>query len=161
MPHTLEYNYSLPSPTPVPETQVAVGRSIPDNALDPWYFNTVAAPMLQDVKAEDKMDVAAPSVGNLFNPGGTLAARSGIPPYFFLDVASSSSGGDPSTGFFARDTRGSHCMHEGEGPPGSSSCRDAADASSAARRRQWTGTPASVAQAPGTRRISASQARRC
>jgi len=32
---------------PVPETQVAAGRSIPGDALDPWYFNTVAGPMLQ------------------------------------------------------------------------------------------------------------------
>jgi len=87
MPHTLEYNYSLPSPTSVPETQVAAGRSIPGDALDPWYFNTVAAPMLQDVKAKDEMDIAAPGIDNLFNPGGTLAARSGVPPYFFLDVA--------------------------------------------------------------------------
>jgi hypothetical protein len=46
MPHTLEYNYSLPSPTPVPETQVAACRSIPSGALDPWYFNTVVAPMI-------------------------------------------------------------------------------------------------------------------
>ena len=52
--HTLEYNYSLPSPTPVLETQVAAGRSIPGDALDPWYFNTVAAPMLQQVKTEDE-----------------------------------------------------------------------------------------------------------
>jgi len=80
MPHTLEYNYSLPSPMPVPETQVAAGRSIPGDALDPWYFNTIAALMLQDVKGEDKMDVAAPGIDNLFNPGGTLAARSGVPP---------------------------------------------------------------------------------
>jgi hypothetical protein len=28
LPHTLEYNYSLPSPTPVPETQVTADRSI-------------------------------------------------------------------------------------------------------------------------------------
>ena len=66
---------------------MAAGRSILGDALDPWYFNTVVVPMLQDVKAEDEMDVAAPGVGNLFNLGSTLAARTGVPPYTFLDVA--------------------------------------------------------------------------
>ena len=145
MPHTLEYNYSLPSPTSVPETQVAAARSIPGDALDPWYFNTVAAPMLQQVKTEDEDMVAAPGVRNLFNLGGTRAARTGVPPYNFLDVPGPSSasgsdaapslahlestcgplgfsfGGDPDTGIFARDTRGGCYLHEGDGPPGSSS----------------------------------------
>ena len=74
---------------PVPETQVAAGKSIPGDALDPWYFNTVAALMLQQVKTEDEDEemVAAPGVGNLFNPDSMLVARSGVPLYTFLDVA--------------------------------------------------------------------------
>jgi len=59
MPHTLEYNYSLSSPTPVPETQVAAGRSIPSDYFEPWYFNTVAAPMLNAVKPKDEIGVVA------------------------------------------------------------------------------------------------------
>ena len=47
--------------------------------------------MLQQVKTEDEDEdeemVAAPGVDSLFSPGGTLAARSGVPPYTFLDVA--------------------------------------------------------------------------
>ena len=45
--------------------------------------------MLQQVKTEDKDEdmVAAPGVGNLFNPGGTRAAWTGVPPYTFLDAA--------------------------------------------------------------------------
>ena len=35
MPHMLEYNYSLPSPTLVPKTKVAADTSIPGDALDP------------------------------------------------------------------------------------------------------------------------------
>jgi hypothetical protein len=43
--------------------------------------------MIQDVKAEDEMDVVAPGIGNLFNPAGTLAARIGVPQYTFFDAA--------------------------------------------------------------------------
>ena len=49
MPHTLEYNYTLPSPTPVDPTQVAADSGMPDGVLNPWIFNTVFAPMLQQV----------------------------------------------------------------------------------------------------------------
>ena len=49
MPHTLEYNYSLPSPTPVDLTQVATDSGMPDGVLNPWIFNTVSTPMLQQV----------------------------------------------------------------------------------------------------------------
>ena len=43
--------------------------------------------MLQQVKTKDEDMVAAPGVGNLFNPGGTRAARTGVPSYTFLDAA--------------------------------------------------------------------------
>ena len=60
MPHTLEYNYTLPSPTSVDLTQVAADSGMPGGVLNPWIFNTVAAPMLQQVKTEDEDMVAAP-----------------------------------------------------------------------------------------------------
>jgi hypothetical protein len=89
MPHTLEYNYSLPTPTLVSSTTpVATGNGgIPLH--DPWFLATQAAPALDAVKVDDEDEemVAAPGVGNILNPGGTLAARSGVPPYTFLDVA--------------------------------------------------------------------------
>jgi len=56
IPHTLEYSYSLPAPTPA---QVAV----PGGALDPWYLATQAAPPLVAVKEE--AIVATPGVGFL------------------------------------------------------------------------------------------------
>ena len=87
MPHTLEYNYTLPSPTPVDSTQVAADSGMPGGILNPWIFNTVAAPMLQQVKTEDEDMVAAPGVGNLFNPGGMRAARTGVLPYIFFNAA--------------------------------------------------------------------------
>ena len=59
MPHTLEYNYTLPSPTPIDPTQVAADSGMPGGVLNPWIFNTVAAPMLQQVKTEDEDMVAA------------------------------------------------------------------------------------------------------
>jgi hypothetical protein len=89
MPHTLEYNYSLPTPTPVSlMILVATGNGgIP--SLDPWFLATQAAPALVAVKVndEDEEIVATPGVGNILNPGGTLAARSGVLPYTFLDMA--------------------------------------------------------------------------
>jgi hypothetical protein len=89
MPHTLEYNYMLPLPTPVDPTQVAADSGMPGGILNPWIFNTIAAPMLQQVKTKDEEEdmVAAPGVGNIFNPGSIRAARTGVPPYTFLDVA--------------------------------------------------------------------------
>ena len=54
MPHTLEYNYTLPSPTPVDPTQVAADSGMPGGVLNPWIFNTVSTPMLQQVKTEDE-----------------------------------------------------------------------------------------------------------
>jgi hypothetical protein len=90
MPHTLEYNYSLSTPTPVCSmTPMATGNSgIPP--LNPWFLATQVAPALDAVKIEDEVDVvAAPGVGNLFNLGDIFntAARTGISPDFFLDRA--------------------------------------------------------------------------
>ena len=84
IPHTLEYAYSMPTPTP--PTPVAPGNGVPP--LDPWFLNTQAAPALDAVKVEDEVDVvAAPGVGNLFNLDDIFntAARTGISLYFFLD----------------------------------------------------------------------------
>ncbi|XP_066384614.1 COPII coat assembly protein sec16-like [Miscanthus floridulus] len=92
IPHTLEYSYSLPTPTPASSTPVATGNSVPP--LDPWFLNMRAAPALDAAKIEEEDDgmVSAPGVGNLFNTGciGDIfnsAARSGVSPYFFLERA--------------------------------------------------------------------------
>ena len=59
---------------------MAADSGMPGGVLNPWIFNTVAALMLQQVKTEDEDMVAAPGAGNLFNPSGTSAARTGVPP---------------------------------------------------------------------------------
>ena len=72
MPHTLEYSYSMPSPTPVAPAP-----------LHPWFLATEAAPMLADVQIEkkDEVDVvAAPGIGAL--TGSRLAGRRGAQPLF-------------------------------------------------------------------------------
>jgi hypothetical protein len=133
MQHTLEYAYSLPTPTPASPTPVATGNDV--SPLDPWFLNTQAAPALDAVKVDNEIDVvAAPGVGNLFNLGDIFntAARTGISPYFFLDRAGSSapplaragssSSGDPTNSCSsAHHTRGGCGLHEGEGPPGDAS----------------------------------------
>jgi len=68
IPHTLEYSYSLPAPTPAAPAQVA----IPGGALDPWYLATQAAPPLVAVKEE--AIVAAPGVGFLNVPQAAARA---------------------------------------------------------------------------------------
>jgi hypothetical protein len=91
MPHTLEYAYSLPTPTPASPTPVVTGNGV--SPLDSWFLNTQAAPALDAVKVDDEINVVAtPGVGNLFNLGDIFntAARTGISPYFFLDRARSS-----------------------------------------------------------------------
>jgi hypothetical protein len=88
--HTLEYAYSLPTPTPASLTLVAIGNSV--SPLNPWFLNTQAIPALDAVKVKDEINVvAAPGVGNLFNLGDIFntVARTGISPYFFLDRARS------------------------------------------------------------------------
>jgi len=81
MPHTLEYNYSLPSPTPVtPTAPVAT-------PLHPCYLATQAAPALDAVKVGEEEVVTGPGIGYLINPGGTRAARTDIPPYYVMGFA--------------------------------------------------------------------------
>ena len=131
MPHTLEYNYSLPSPTPVDLTLVAAGSGVPGGTLDPWFLNIIAASMLQQVKTKDKDEdmVAAPSdrqpLQSWWHARSPVRCLAVLLPGRGRPL--SSSGGDPGTGFFARGTHGSRCTHEGEGPLGSSSGRDVAD----------------------------------
>jgi hypothetical protein len=80
MPHTLEYAYALPSPTPASPTPVAT-------PLDPWFLATKAAPALDAVKVEEEEVVTGPGIGYLINPGGTRAARTGVSPYYVMDIA--------------------------------------------------------------------------
>jgi len=57
--------------TPIPHT------------LDPWFLNTQAAPALDAVEIEEENAVVSgPGIGILINPGGTRAARTGVPPYY-------------------------------------------------------------------------------
>jgi len=57
--------------TPIPHT------------LDPWFLNTQAAPALDAVEIEEEdAVVSGPGIGILINPGGTRAARTGVPPYY-------------------------------------------------------------------------------
>jgi len=82
IPHTLEYSYSLPTPTPASPTLVATGNGIPP--LDPWFLNTRAAPALDAMKVEEEEDVVTGlGIGDIFNS----AAWTGVSPYFFLDRA--------------------------------------------------------------------------
>ena len=79
--YTLEYAYSLPSPTPASPTPVAARTGVPP--LDPWFLNTQAAPALDAVEIEEEdAVVSGPGIGILINPGGTRAARTGVPPYY-------------------------------------------------------------------------------
>jgi len=60
---------------------VAARTGVPP--LDPWFLNTQAAPALDavEIEAEDAV-VSGPGIGILINPGGTRAARTGVPPYY-------------------------------------------------------------------------------
>jgi hypothetical protein len=125
IPHTLEYNYKLPSPTPVTLIEVAAGSGLHGGNFNLWFLNKVAVPMHDAMKVEEQEAVVTgPGIGVLDNPGGMLAARCGVQPYNFIDTAgplapppaavlllprsvlgmrrplSSSRGGDPSTGCF-------------------------------------------------------------
>lgn len=81
IPHTLEYTYSIPTPTPASPTAVATINGV--SPLDPWFLNTQAAPALDAVKVEEEEDeVTGLDTGNLVNQGGTRAARTGVPPYY-------------------------------------------------------------------------------
>jgi len=64
MSHTLEYNYSLSSPTPVDPALVAAGSGVPGGTLNPWFLNILAAPMLQQVKTEDKDEDMVAAAGD-------------------------------------------------------------------------------------------------
>jgi hypothetical protein len=85
MPHTLEYTYLLPTPTPPSPTPMATGNGVPP--LDPWFLATQAAPALDAVKVEEEEVVTGPGIGYLVNPGCTRAARTGVPPYYVMDIA--------------------------------------------------------------------------
>ena len=107
MPHTLEYNYSLPSPTPVtPTTPVAT-------PLHPWYLATQAAPALDAMKVEEEEVVTGPDIGYLINPGGTRPTilRHGLRRPLRTSSCS-------STGSSTSDTCGGCSTHGCAGPPG-------------------------------------------
>lgn len=95
IPHTLEYTYSIPTPTPASPTAVATINGV--SPLDPWFLNTQAAPALDAVKVEEEEDeVTGLDTGNLVNQGGTRAARTGVPPYY-LNAADPSAPPPPVT----------------------------------------------------------------
>jgi hypothetical protein len=52
IPHTLEYNYKLPSPTPVAPTEVATSNGLHDGNFNLWFLNKVVVPMLDAVKVQ-------------------------------------------------------------------------------------------------------------
>jgi len=60
---------------------VAARTGVPP--LDPWFLNTQAAPALDAVEIEEEdAVVSGPGLSILINPGGTRAARTGVPPYY-------------------------------------------------------------------------------
>nr|TKV96201.1 hypothetical protein SEVIR_9G414300v2 [Setaria viridis] len=62
IPHTLEYAYSLPTPTPAAPTPVVTRNSVPPP--DPWFLNTRAAPALDAMEVEEGDAVSSPSINN-------------------------------------------------------------------------------------------------
>ena len=170
IPHTLEYAYSMPTPTP--PTTVAPGNGVPP--LDPWFLNTQAAPALDAVKVEDEVDVvAAPGVGNLFNLGDIFntAARTGISPYFFLDRAGPSAPPPASAGPSAPPPPATHeeaAAHMKEQalpavPPssteGTATTPQPFGVSAVVGWPRWIGAQASAGE-PGARQRSVSHPRR-